>query len=45
MNAYWMNELLYKGTECPAWLAWTLIGLVGAMIVGVVVAIILVNKN
>jgi hypothetical protein len=35
---------LPANTPCPAWLMWTLIGLVGALVVGTVVAIIAVNK-
>ena len=41
MNAYWMNELIYKGTTCPTWLGWTLIGLV---VVFGIATIILVNN-
>lgn len=44
MNAYWMNELIYEGTTCPAWLCWTLIGLVVLFIIATVTTIILVNK-
>jgi hypothetical protein len=35
---------LPANTPCPAWLMWMLIGLVGALVVGAVVAIIAVNK-
>lgn len=44
MNAYWMNELVYEGTACPAWLGWTLIGLVALFIIATITTIILVNK-
>ena len=44
MNAYWMNELVYEGTACPAWLGWTLIGLVVAFGIAAIVAIVLANK-
>lgn len=44
MNAYWMNELVYEGTTCPAWLSWTLIGLVVVFILATITTIILVNK-
>ena len=44
MNAYWMNELIYEGTTCPAWLGWTLIGLAVAFGVFTIATIILVNK-
>jgi hypothetical protein len=45
MNAYWMNELVYEGTTCPEWMVPVLIALVGALVVGTVVAIVAVNKN
>ena len=44
MNAYWMNELVYEGTACPAWLGCTLIGLVVLFAVATITTIILVNK-
>ena len=44
MNAYWMNELVYEGTACTAWLGWTLIGLVVLFAVATITTIILVNK-
>lgn len=44
MDAYWMNELVYEGVTCPAWLGWTLIGLVVAFGIAAITTIILVNK-
>ena len=38
------NSNLPANTPCPEWLMWTLIGLVGAMVVGVVVTIIAANR-
>ena len=45
MNAYWMNELVYKGTACPTWLAVALFALVGIVAVGSVAIIALANRN
>ena len=45
MNAYWMNELVHKGTTCPEWMVPVLIALVGVLVVGIVVTVVLVNKN
>ena len=45
MNTYWMNELVHEGTTCPEWMVPALIALVGVLVVGIVVAIVLVNKN
>ena len=35
---------LPANTPCPEWFMWTLIGMVGALVIGAVVAIIAVNK-
>ena len=45
MNAYWMNELVYEGTACPEWMVPVLVVLVGALVVGTVITMVLVNKN
>ena len=35
---------LDAATTCPAWLVWTLIGLMGALLMGAVVAIATANR-
>jgi hypothetical protein len=45
MNAYWMNKLVYEGTTCPEWMVPVLIALVSVLVVGIVVTVVLVNKN
>jgi hypothetical protein len=44
MTTYWMNELVYESTACPAWLGWTLVGLVAVFAIATIATIILVNK-
>jgi hypothetical protein len=45
MNAYWMNKLVYEGTTCPEWMVPVVIALVGVLVVGIVVTVVLINKN
>lgn len=45
MSAYWMNELVYAGTTCPVWLAWTLIGSVIVLVVAGIAGLIWFNNN
>lgn len=44
MNAYWLNELVYKSVECPSWIVWILIGLVVTFITSMIITIIWVNR-